>query len=149
MSIEKFWNEFLEFSNDKTLTYTDCFHFCLNKKDANELLDLVLSGKKKATSSGLLGYTNCNERIPQVGDLSIVTDFDNSPKCVIETVCVNIIPFNQITFDICKREGEDECLETWQKGHRNFFIQEGKALGYEFTEDMPVVFEDFKVIFSK
>lgn len=56
MSIEKFWNEFLDVSKDKTLAYINCFHFCLNKDDANNLLNLVLSKKEKATSSSLLGY---------------------------------------------------------------------------------------------
>lgn len=84
--------------------------------------------------------------MPHKGDLSIVTDWSGNPCCVIETQNVEIIPFNEITFDICKREGEDNCLESWQKNHREFFTEDGKDLGYEFTEDMPVIFEDFKVI---
>jgi len=59
------------------------------------------------------------------------------------------LPFNEITFEICKREGEDDTLESWKRGHKHFFIEEGKMLGYEFTETMPVVFEDFEVVFTK
>lgn len=43
--------------------------------------------------------------------------------------------FKEITYDICKR------------GHIRFFEAEGKELGYTFTEDMPVIFEDFEVIY--
>lgn len=103
---------------------------------------------KKATSSSLLAYQVVGDRIPQLGDLSIVTDWQGIPKCVIETTNVMIIPFKDITFDICKLEGEDDNLESWRKGHINFFSREGKELGYTFTEDMPVVFENFKMIFS-
>lgn len=110
---------------------------------------MVLSGKKQATASSLLSYEIEGCRIPQIGDYSIVTDWKGNPRCVIETTNVIILPFNQITFDICKREGEDDTLESWQKGHRNFFMEDGKKLGYEFSENMPVVFEDFKVVFSK
>jgi len=54
-----------------------------------------------------------------------------------------------MTFEICKREGEDECLETWLRGHVRFFTEEGKAMGYEFNEDMLIVFEDFEVVYQK
>jgi len=37
-------------------------------------------------------------------------------------------------------------LESWQKTHQQFFTEEGKELGYTFSENMPVVFEEFKVI---
>ena len=150
MTIEEFWLEFLnKTGKDPQTPYLESFHFDLNEKSANELLELVLAGKKRATASSLLAYEKENSRIPQVGDFSIVTDWDNNPRCVIETTAVMICKFKEITFDICKREGEDECLETWQRGHASYFTQDGKALGYEFSEDMPVVFEDFKVVYSR
>lgn len=83
-----------------------------------------------------------------MGDYSIITDWDGIPRCVIETTAVTILPYKDITFDICKREGEDDSLESWQRGHERFFIEDGKELGYEFSQDMPVVFEDFKVVFK-
>lgn len=150
MTIEEFWLDFLKKTGkDPKTPYLESFHFDLNEKSANELLELVLSGGKRATSSSFLAYERENCRVPQVGDFSIVTDWDNNPRCVIETTAVTIYKFKEITFDICKREGEDECLETWQRGHALYFTQDGEALGYEFSEDMPVVFEDFEVVYSK
>lgn len=150
MTIEEFWQEFLlKTGRDPKTRYLESFHFDLNEKSANELLALVLEGKKRATASSLLAYEKENCTAPQVGDLSIVTDWDNNPRCVIETTAVTIYKFKEITFEICKREGEDECLETWQRGHRHYFKQDGNALGYEFSEDMPVLFEDFEVVYSK
>ena len=149
MTVNEFWEEFLIKTNKNSLTkYIECFHFHLNEEGSNKLLDLVLSGKKKATASSLLAFEVNNENIPQVGNYSIVTDFHGNPRCVIETVSITILPFNEITFDICKREGEDETLESWQRGHRHFFTEDGEISGYEFSEDMPVVFEDFKVVFA-
>lgn len=148
--IDEFWKEFLLKTNrEEDTKYIECFHFELTEKLANELLRLVLIGQKEATSSSLLAYKNEEHKIPKAGDLSIVTDWDGNPKCVIETIKVNVIPFRDITYDICKREGEDRHLESWRKGHATFFSSEGKALGYTFTEDMPVIFEEFKMIFSK
>ena len=148
--IEEFWSRFLkEKGRTPDTKYVECFHFELTEYWANELLRLVLIGQKKATSSSLLGYEIEGERIPEKGELSIVTDWAGTPRCVIETTAVTILPFKDITYDICKREGEDENLKTWQDGHRAFFTAEGKELGYEFTEDMPVIFEDFEVIYQE
>ncbi|MPM92276.1 hypothetical protein SDC9_139411 [bioreactor metagenome] len=85
--------------------------------------------------------------MPKRGSLSIVTDWDGNPRCVIETTAVTILPFREFTFEICSREGEDDSLESWQRAHTRFFTEDGKALGYEFSEDMPVVFEDFEVVY--
>ena len=148
--INTFWENFLLKTNrDKDIKYIDSFHFELTERWANELLRLVLIGQKQATYSSLLAYQIGGDRIPQVGDLSIVTDWEVIPKCVIETTNVMIIPFKEITFDICKLEGEDDNLESWREGHINFFSREGKELGYTFTEDMPVIFENFKMVFSE
>lgn len=148
--IEKFWQEFLrETDRDRSLRYTECFHFELTEYWANELLRLVLEGRKRATSSSLWGYELEGDKVPEKGEMSIVTNWDGEPQCVIETTDVTIIPFKDITFDICSREGEDDNLQSWQEGHREFFKEEGKELGYEFSEDMPVIFQDFRVIYRK
>ena len=149
MTVEAFWQEFLQKTGRPAGTkYLDAFHFELTEKLANELLALVLAGKKRATASALCSYALEGERLPQKGDPSIVTDWAGEPKCVIETTGVTILPFKDVTFDVCKREGEDECLETWQAGHRRFFIADGKELEYEFTEDLDVLFEDFEVVWK-
>ena len=150
MTVDKFWQEFLEATNrDKNLTYYDCFHFCHDEKFANELLELVLAGKKTATAASFLSYEAEGISPPQVGSLSIVTNFAGEPYCVIETTAVTKIPFNEMTYDICKREGEDDTLESWQEGHRRFFKMDAEMGDYEFTEDMPVLFEDFKVVYKR
>lgn len=148
--MEGFWEEFLAQTGRHAGTqYKDCFHFELTERLANELLELVLSGQKRATCSSYAAYQAEGEPLPQVGDLSIVTDFAGLPRCVIETTAVTVLPYNEVTYDIAKREGEDENLASWQAGHERFFRAEGKMLGYSFSPTMPVVFEDFQVVYQK
>lgn len=147
--VKKFWKDFLcTTGRSETTSCYDVFYFELTEKWANELLRLVLIGQKKATASSLWSYELRGDQVPEVGDLSIVTDWEGSPKCVIETKNVSIIPFSEMTYDICKREGEDDSLESWRAGHIKYFTQEGKQVGYDFREDMPVVFEDFEVVYK-
>ena len=147
--INVFWSNFLKETNKSSdTTYLECFYFDLTKESANHLLELVLSGKKTATASSFLSYENTGERIPAPGDLSIVTDWEGVPFCVIETKSITLIPYNKITYSICRREGEDETLASWKEKHAHFFTEEGKILGYTFTDEMLVVFEDFEVSYQ-
>lgn len=148
--MEEFWQEFLTQTNrSPATTYMDCFHFELSEKLADELLGLVLSGQKCATSSSRLAYEAEGTRLPEAGDLSIVTDFAGTPHCVIETTAVTVLPYEEVTYALAKREGEDENLASWREGHERFFRSEGKLLGYQFTPEMLVVFEDFHVVYQK
>ena len=122
------------------------WHFELTEKACNDLLDLVLNGKKKATSGSLLGYQIEGEEIPKEGGMSVITDWDGNPRCVIRTTGVRVIPFKNVTFDTAKLEGEDETLESWREKHRAFFREEGKQMRYCFSEDMDIVFEEFEIV---
>ncbi len=54
---ESFWQRFLKTKElPKDTKYFEAFHFELTKKSANDLLKLVLEGKKKATASSLEAY---------------------------------------------------------------------------------------------
>ena len=150
MKVADFWQDFLRDTGlDKNTSYSDCYYFALNEEIANSLLELVLSGKKQATASSLLAYEKEQAPLPQVGEYSVITDFDGEPWCVVQTKQVRVIPFNEMTFVICQAEGEDENLASWKNGHRKFFNSEGETLGYQFTETMPIVFENFKMIYRR
>lgn len=144
--IESYWAKFLEETNTPDQNYT-YWHFELTEKLANELADLVLQGKKQATASSMYSYESGEEPMPKVGDLSIITNWDGEPLCVIETTSVQIIPFQDVTFEIARLEGEDENLESWREGHIRYYQQICNQLNKEFTWDMPVVFEQFKLIY--
>lgn len=62
------------------------------------------------------------------------------------TTQVEILPFREIGFELAKKEGEDDCLDSRRKNHIAFFTEEGRQPGYSFTEVMPVVFERFEVL---
>ena len=74
------------------ITKLEKWHFERAKEAANYLLGLVLEGKKRATSSSLWGYEIEGCPIPRVGDRSVITYWDGTPGCIIETTNVRIIP---------------------------------------------------------
>lgn len=70
---------------DASPLFYEAFHFDDTEPTANALAALVLSGKKRATA-GLL-WTNelTNKPLPKVGALSVVTDWQGAPLCIVET----------------------------------------------------------------
>ena len=108
----------------------------------------MVVGKKQATSSNGLCYEFEKEPLPKEGDFSIITDFYNRPLCIIKTIKVDIIQFKDITAEMAVLEGEgDLSLDYWREGHKYFFSKECEEMGKEFNEELPVVFEQFKVVF--
>ena len=99
------------------ITGLDKWHFELTESACNELLGLVLEGKKKATSSSVYSFRTQGHDIPKEGDLSVITDWGGNPKCVIRTSKVHVLPYRDITFDLARLEGEDDSLESWRKSH--------------------------------
>lgn len=122
--------------------YFECFAFGDNPKMADELLALVLSGKKTATVSVVLE----NEQSPSVGDCSLVLDGCGNPACVIKTVHLETIKFCDLTWDMVKLEGEDETFEQWKAGNIRYWTRDAEKRGYTFTEQTPITFECFEVI---
>ncbi|MDT2756680.1 ASCH domain-containing protein [Enterococcus asini] len=148
--VKAFWQRYLS-TVDKAQTqeYKECFFFGYNEELAASLLELVLSRQKTGTTSSYLAYEYANEELPKAGDLSIVTTWDGVPKCVIETTRVEILPFNEMTFELCSLEGEDENLASWQENHRQAFQLSGAEEGFVFSEEMLVVFEVFSVVYQE
>ncbi len=103
----------------------ETWYFCDNEDSANELGGLVLAGIKTATCSLTWAYEAEGEKIPETGDLSVITNWDGDPLCVIETTEVEIKPFNQVDEQFAYDEGEgDRSLAFWRNAHLSFFSRE-------------------------
>jgi len=147
--IKPFWLDYLSKANlDPETPVYEIFYFDDNESDANELADLVLRGKKRATASLLCVYGTSGQRPPKVGDLSIVTNWDGLPLCVIETTEVEIQVFHDVNEDFAADEGEgDLSLEYWKDAHWPYFEHVCRELGREMSQEEPVVCERFQMVF--
>ena len=78
----------------------------------------------------------------------IVVDKNNQPQCVIEFANIQVLPYNEITWEMAKLEGEDENLEAWREKQREYLEDEAAVLGFDFTPDIRLVFQNFRVIYK-
>lgn len=149
-SIIKLWNAFLkENKKDESIDVPPAWYFCDNEKDADECADLVVRKIKQATCSSLTAYEKDEDPLPKVGDIDVVTNWKGEAQAIIETTEVNLIPYNQIDATFAKAEGEgDQSLTYWKKVHWDFFSRELKEYQLSPSEDMVLIAQKFKTIYS-
>ena len=147
MTVDDFWKEFLKsYSEYKDKTYS-AWEFGV---DATELSNLVIQGVKTASTSPFRLYAIDDEELPQIEDLSIILDGDETPVCVIKHVKVYQVPFKDVTAEHAFKEGEgNRTLEYWRKAHYKFFIPLFESYALDFNDDEMMVCEEFECLFSK
>lgn len=116
-----------------------------NPKIADELAGAVLSGRKTATASAFLEYSE-DEPLPSVdGKFDIVLNGSGEPVAAITTSKVTIAKFNEVTVEHAYKEGEgDLSLDYWREVHEKFWQRFDL-----FSSDMDVVCEEFEVLYKK
>ena len=151
--IDTFWQSYLTSvpgGKISSSTSYEVWSFCDNEVNANELGDLVKSGIKTATCGLVWAYEAENEKLPSVGDLSVITNWEGEPLCIIESIEVEIKVFNKVDEKFAYEEGEgDRSLAYWRKVHWDYFSRECSNIGREPTETMPLMCERFRVVFVK
>ena len=151
-SAEALWAKFLasgtaEAAAAARARYTS-WHFGSGAEMADELLELVLSGRKRATAGALWSYEHEGEGVPTVGDYSVITDGAGTARCIIRTTRVEVVPFDEVGAEFAAAEGEgDLSLDYWREGHWHYFTLELAEFGRAPEADMPVVCERFEVVY--
>ena len=116
---------------------------------ADELGALIAAGTKTATCSALWEWEAESETPPETGAVTIVLDGSGQPLCIVETVEVTIRKYNEVDAEFARQEGEgDLSLNYWREAHRTFFSRSLPKIGKEFSEEMPLVCERFRLIYK-
>jgi uncharacterized protein YhfF len=148
-SVPQLWSAYLQHTGSAPSTpMPHAWHFCDNKRDANECARLVLAGKKRATTPSLWYFETRRLALPKVGDLEIVTNWDGVAQCIIRTTAVDIVRFCDVTAEYAGVEGEgDGSLISWRAVHWGYYRRELRGTDHEPQEDMPLVCQRFEVVF--
>lgn len=114
---------------------------------ADRLLDLVLEGCKRATSSDVAGYLADGEPLPRIGVHWIVCDGTGTPRAVLRTTELRLGTFADADAAFAYDEGEDDrTLESWRREHRKYWTRTAAARGAGWSETDELVFERFEVV---
>lgn len=146
MTAEELWNEY---ARKAGIEHTDYEAWAFGDA-ADELAELVVSGRKTATASAFPLYELEQEPLPREGEYSVILDSREQAVCVIRTERVYLAPFREVDEEQARREGEgDLSLACWREVHERFFRQEMEEAGLAFDEDMLVVCEEFSCVYTQ
>lgn len=117
---------------------------------ADELLALVLAGIKRATASLARDYGEGRDPLPKVGDIVVVVDGRNKPRCVWRTTEIEVKPLIAVDDAFAFDEGEgDQTRDGWLSDHRAYFSRQAKRDGFTFDDQIQTVFERFTVVWPR
>lgn len=143
-ALQQFWAEARTARPELPEHRPEAWAFGATPEHADGLLRLVLDGVKTGTASTLRDYEADGDPLPEVGELSIILDGSGAPRAVLETTEVTTVPFDQVSLEHARAEGEgDRTLAAWRQIHERFWT-EHSADG--FAADMLVVCERFRLI---
>ncbi|WP_028021449.1 ASCH domain-containing protein [Enterovibrio calviensis] len=124
-------------------------YYCADEYNANVCANLILRGEKRASCSMAYWYRHQGELMPSVGHLQVVTYWAGDPVCIVEITSVSECRFKDVTEEFAASEGEgDKTLAWWRDAHWTFFSLECEELGITPCEDMMLILERFKVVYS-
>lgn len=150
-AVAAFWRRFLMSSDLPETTPVPAVEFFGDHVDlANALLELVLTGPKRATAGAAADFEREAIPFPAPGDHWVVCDGTARPRAVLTTTEVRVGPFQSVDAAFAWDEGEgDRSREDWIRGHENFFRRHLPRIGLEFNENLPVVFERFELTYHE
>src|SRR4051812_47433862 len=126
--VQQYWNDFCVENQKEGTVYKDAFKFGAS---ADWLADLVVEGKKTATTSGFVFYELEKEAIPQAGEYYIILSGEEVPVAVIQIQSVEVVPMNEVTEEFALAEGEGD-YRFWWDAHEKFFTELLKEYDKEF-----------------
>lgn len=141
--IQRFWDDFCEVAQLKEVKFKGAFQFGVS---ADWLADLVVEGKKTATTSGYVFYELEKEDLPQIGEYYIILNGSDEPVAVIQIQSVEVMPMNEVSEEFALAEGEGD-YRYWWDAHEEFFTDSLKEYDREFSPNMLVVCERFHKVY--
>jgi uncharacterized protein YhfF len=151
--IQEFWQKYCMMVGDDHTKESpdDAWAFGDSPKLADELVQLVIEGKKTTTTATMMEHKYNNWKMAKKGDFVVVLDGQEDPKAVIEFVEVQIMNFNEMTdvqFAIDEGEGFNT-LEIWRDVHWRYFSRNLEKFNEKVSEEMEIVCMRFKCIYPK
>lgn len=151
MTAEELWHKYCEEKKIDETTPYEAWSFGGEDDTKDELLKLVLCGRKFGTSSAYDEYVaeDVLDDMPKVGDYSVLMWANGEAACVIKNWEVYIRPFECVPPFHAYAEGEDNrSLECWKDTHMKFFKPRLEVIGKSLDEKTLIVCEKFTVEYT-
>ena len=121
-----------------------------NPRLADELLALVLAGRKTGTATAVPELDATGEAMPRVGELSIILDGAGHPRALIRTTGVRVVRLGDVDEEFAASEGEgDGTLASWRADHERYWGRTLAGTGTPIDDELPVICETFELLYPQ
>lgn len=146
-SARSLWGDYL----DKNVKYAfvkepRVISFSDIPEEADQLLDAVLKGSKRAVTHSLQGLQLRKEPLPRIGDFTVLLDGNGEARCIIRTVAVRMRPLFSVPASYAELSGLPS-LQVWKDLHWEYFKRELEPFGKRPLESMIVICEIFEKVY--
>lgn len=150
-TVDAFWRDYLLTlpEHERNQRYVEATAWGNSPELADRIARLIHAGIKTTTSSLLWSQQKHQWVVEKPGDKSIVLDSQGNPVCVIEMQQVFVKPFDQVDAEFVYHYGEgDRTMAFWHQNMWDYYREECQALGRAAAQDMPMICQVFKVVYS-
>jgi uncharacterized protein YhfF len=113
------------------------------------LLQLIAAGQKTG------GFSRPEELeaaglTPHPGDYVILTDYDDRPRCLVQMQECRLLSFRDVgpEHTACESPAARD-VDVWRGIHTRYWTPVLAAEGRVFTDDLPVLFQRFRLLYTQ
>jgi uncharacterized protein YhfF len=145
------WQEFIAAHPEHANEDPTVEHFGDSPEMADRLLDLVVSGSKRATAGLVADYAIDDEPLPRVGEHWVISNGAGADAVVVRYVDVRTGRLDSVDDRFAWDEGEgDRTRDSWLADHRAFAERrcaaQGIAVPAEGVDELDTVFQRFVIV---
>lgn len=144
---QSYWERFCKSCDTQDMEYAGEISFEASGFVNDEIMALVLSGRKRATFTSLATYIADNDTLPMSGEYYVVVDRAQKPRCIIEIDSVTVVHFGEVTWEMAELDGMDGNIDEWRERMREQLEEEGDFVGFGFSPALKLVFQTFRVVY--
>ena len=143
-----FWQVFLEETGTPdTTVLQNCTYFGSSEEESVAVLEQFLSGEKTVISHCIPSYLVKKQRMPRIGDYTMVMDFYGNPCCILHTVDVTIAPMPEIPEALIASECPGMTRDAWLRQKKDEYTALSAKGGFHYHDELPVLMEHVELVY--
>lgn len=144
---EDYWRSF---QRHMGVNHTDyrATHFRTEPDAADRLLENILAGAMRAATGPRHFFeAGRHERMPTIGDYTILLDGAKRPRLIWQTTGVSVAPLSSVDEAFVWRDGiGDGDRAEWLRLHQVEYARQGRIYGFQMHDEIETVFVSFEVV---
>ena len=147
--IDDYWDQVIQ-SHPELAVDHQMRSIGIDEETTGLIIDFIKEGEKVGTFS--LPWLMESENIPSshTGQPIILLSYDGKPEIVVQITKIEETTFGEIDYEVTKIDGPPvRDPEVWIPLHREYWNNILEPYGRACNDDMPVVVEHFKMVYSE